>query len=251
MKIFPNTLFATNFLMVLRDSGKWWFMKVLVALSTGLLFSIHQNDLHNQTIGVLTQENQQLIDQQKELLQSHQQLKYINGLAMEFSMDPAIVTLVDHYAREHMQDGGPEWRLLRTPEFMTHIMLSLIYAESKGNTHAIGDNGKARGLTQIWVSTAKEYGEVTPDQLHRPETNIAFSFKHFHGLLKRYRGNLALTLYAWNRGPNKVDSLIDYGKSPENGYAKKIYEAAFVNNRGMLSQGLPVSFMGNESVGMN
>ena len=69
--------------------------------------------------------------------------------------------------------------------------------------------------------------------------------------LCEHPNGLIVQIILMNRGPNKVDSLIDYGKSPENGYAKKIYEAAFVNNRGMLSQGLPVSFMGNESVGMN
>ena len=104
----------------------------------------------------------------------NEHLSYINDLALEFSMDPAIVVLVDRYSREYMKEGGPEWRLVRNPEFMSYIMLSLIYVESKGNTHAVGDGGRARGLTQIWVSTAQDYGEVTAEALHFPETNISF-----------------------------------------------------------------------------
>lgn len=161
-------------------------------------------------------------------------LRYINDLAVEFSMDPFIVTLVDKYARQYVDKGGSEWRLLRTPEFTTYIILSLIYAESKGDPNAVGDHGRARGLTQIWVSTAKAYGDVTARQLMDPETNISFAFKHFHYLLKKYRGNLALALYAWNRGHGKVDRLIEYGKSPVNGFGKKVYEAALLNNEGLL-----------------
>ena len=149
-------------------------------------------------------------------------------------MASTIVTLVDRYSREYMRKSGPEWRLVRTPEFMSYIMLSLIYVESKGNTHAVGDGGRARGLTQIWVSTAQDYGEVTSEALHLPETNLSFAFKHFHQLLKKYQGNITLTLYAWNRGSRKVDRLLEYGESPGNGYARKVYEVALLNNRELL-----------------
>lgn len=166
-----------------------------------------------------------------DLREENDRLRYINSLAVEFSMDPLVVTLVDQYAHQHMNSGGPEWRLLKTPEFLTYIMLSLIYAESKGDPGAVGDGGKARGLTQIWVTTARDYGNVSADQLLDPETNIAYSFKHFHELLKKYRGNLAMVLYAWNRGPGTVDRLLLYGQSPENGYGKRVYQASLDNNR--------------------
>jgi len=194
----------------------------------------------------MDQENQRIQDQLTTFSQENAirisrnaHLSYISGLALEFSLDPAIVVLVDRYSREYMKESGPEWRLVRTPEFMSYIMLSLIYVESKGNTHAVGDGGRARGLTQIWVSTAQDYGEVTAEALHSPETNISFGFKHFHQLLKKYQGNFALTLYAWNRGSRKVDRLLAYGESPGNGYARKVYEAALVNNRERLLVGTP------------
>ena len=182
--------------------------------------------------GQMTQLNKKCEDLKQEA--SH--LRYINSLSVEFSMDPLVVTLVDQYSRQYLKADGPEWRLLKTPEFLTYIMLSLIYAESRGESSAVGDGGRARGLTQIWVSTAKEYGDVSAEQLLDPETNISYSFKHFHGLLKKYHGNLAMVLYAWNRGPGTVDRLLVYGQSPENGYGKRVYEASVSNNREIALQ---------------
>ncbi len=214
--------------MKLQDKGKWWFVTLIAGLMAGFVYLIDQADQLRDQIVVMSEQNQMLTEETE-------RLSYINDLAIEFSMDPAIVTLVDRYSREYMKGSGPEWRLVRTPEFMSYIMLSLIYVESKGNSDAVGDGGKARGLTQIWVSTAREYGEVTAEQLQRPETNISFAFKHFQHLLQKYRGNLALALYAWNRGSGTVDKLLLYGESPQNGYAEKVYEAALVSNRELLT----------------
>jgi len=214
--------------MKLQDKGKWGFVALIAGLMAGFVYLIDQADQLRDQIVVMSEQNQMLTEETE-------RLSYINDLAIEFSMDPAIVTLVDRYSREYMKGSGPEWRLVRTPEFMSYIMLSLIYVESKGNSDAVGDGGKARGLTQIWVSTAREYGEVTAEQLQRPETNISFAFKHFQHLLQKYRGNLALALYAWNRGSGTVDKLLLYGESPQNGYAEKVYEAALVSNRELLT----------------
>ena len=214
--------------MSLQKQGKWWLVGLIGGLLAGCVYLTYQADQLRDQVVVLIEQNQLLTEK-------IDHLSYVNDLAIEFSMDPAIVTLIDRYSRDHMKNGGPEWRLVRTPEFMSYIMLSLIYVESKGNTHAVGDGGKARGLTQIWVSTAKEYGNVTAEQLHRPETNLSFAFKHFQHLLQKYRGNLALALYAWNRGSGKVDKLLVYGESPQNGYAKKVYEAALASNRELLT----------------
>ncbi len=211
-----------------------WLLGLFMTLLGGFLFLVVQGHYLRNEVATLSQFNQTLSQKNQVLSQNNENLRYYYDLATEFALDPMIVTLVDQYARESMSDNGPEWRLVRTPEFMTYIMLSLIYVESKGDTFAVGDGGKARGLTQLWVSTARQYGDVTPEQLHLPETNISFSFKHFRYLLKKYRGNLALALYAWNRGEGKVDKLLVYGESPQNGYAKKVYEAALLNNRDWL-----------------
>ncbi|MDA2923849.1 lytic transglycosylase domain-containing protein, partial [Acidobacteria bacterium AH-259-L09] len=204
--------------MSLREKAKWWSLILVVGLLAGLLSFAYQTDY-----GKMESEIAALSEKNQVLIAENQRLRYINNLAVEFSMDPMIVELVEHYSHEYLKGNGPEWRLLKTPEFMTYIMLSLIYAESKGDASAVGDGGRARGLTQIWVSTARDYGEVTAEKLLDPETNISFAFKHFHHLLKKYSGNLALALYAWNRGSTKVDKLLIYGRSPQNGYARKVY----------------------------
>lgn len=198
----------------------------------GFAFSYHTNFLNRQ----LNHQLSELKEENNTLRHQNGQLEYINNLAVEFSMDPFIVTLVDHYSRKFLKKDNPEWRLMKTPEFMTYIMLSLIYVESRGDPNSIGDHGKARGLTQIWVSTARGYGDVSARQLLDPETNISYSFKHFHYLLTKYKGNLALALYAWNRGHGTVDRLLLYGQSPQNNYGKKVYEAALVNNGGIWGQ---------------
>lgn len=156
----------------------------------------------------------------------------VYNLSVEFGFDPLVVELVNFEAKEVMKVGGNEWRLIQTPAYLTYLMLSLIAVESNGNTWAIGDKGKARGLTQIWTTTAKLYQEdITAEALLNPQVNIEISFKHFHSLLKKYYGNFGLVLYAWNRGSGKVDRLIAYGRAVENGYGRKVYTAALNQNR--------------------
>lgn len=219
--------------MSLKARVAWWTSLMLVGLlgAGWVSFAYQSENVRRQLLSTIEQ-----VSQEKQvLLKENERLRYIQNLAVEFSMEPGIVTVVDYYSRQYVQKDKPEWRLLKTPEFMTYIMLSLIYAESKGDPNAIGDGGKARGLTQIWVSTAREYGDVTAQQLLDAETNISFSFKHFHNLLVKYNGNLAMVLYAWNRGPGTVDKLLSYGQSPENGYARRVYQAALLNNREVLT----------------
>ena len=208
--------------------ARWILAPLTVGLVTGGLFLSLDSAGAAMKIQALEQRNERL-------RQENEHLRLINDLAIEFSMSPYTVELVDHYARQHVDPAQPEWRLVRNPEFMTYLMLSIIYAESKGNPAAIGDSGRARGLTQIWVSTAQQYGKVTAQDLLDPETNIKFAFEHFHYLLKRYRGNLALALYAWNRGPGTVDKLLIYGEAPSNGFGRKVYRAALDNSRRRLN----------------
>lgn len=195
----------------------------------GLLFSTFYPSIP-EPVGISTKKSQ-------DLLAENRHLRYILDLSVEFGLDPYIVTLVDQYSRRYVHTADLEWRFIRTPEYMTYLMLSLIHAESRGVATAVGDNGRARGLTQIWVSTAQQYGEVSANDLLEPETNLHYAFQHFHHLLKRYRGNVALALYSWNRGEGTVDNLLRYGQDPNNGFGKKIYEAALINNREFLVGG--------------
>lgn len=153
------------------------------------------------------------------------------SLSTEFNTTPIIVHIVDYYSRLLVTDD-PEWVLIGTHENFTHMFLSLMWHESKVKANAIGDKGKARGLTQIWTSTAKEYdSEITAKQLLDPETNIKLSMEHFQYLLQVFEGNDKLALLAWNRGKSTVEGLIARGHNPENGFAERVRMAAIEASR--------------------
>ncbi len=161
------------------------------------------------------------------------ELKRKHDLAIEFGFNPIIIEIVDDQAKKAMLTAkGDEFRLIQTQEYLTHIFLSLIYVESKGVVNARGDKGKAYGLTQIWLSTARDYVDnLEPHQLYDPQINIEVSFLHFRHLLAEYRGNFTLALLGWNRGSGKVNKLISWGQSPANGYGAKVFNASVTASR--------------------
>ncbi len=209
------------------------FMKissVIVTLGIGVgvgggaaFYHFRDSQLHIQALESARQELK-LANTELEAQKLH--LEFVADMATQFSVPPNIVDIVHEESVAAVDPTKPEWRLIQTSEFMTYLMLSIIHAESKGDPLAVGDSGKARGLTQIWVTTAQQYGVVTARELHEPATNLRYAFAHFSYLLQRYQGNLALTLYAWNRGEGTVDKLLSYGEVPVNGYGVKIYRAA-------------------------
>lgn len=156
-----------------------------------------------------------------------------HDLAVEFGFNPIIVEIVDNQSREAIADQtGDEFRLIQTHEYLTHIFLSLIYTESQGKIDARGDKGKAYGLTQIWLSTARDYvDDLEPGMLYDPQVNVEISFLHFRHLLTEYRGNFTLALLAWNRGKGRVDKIIAWGESPANGYGARVFNASVSASR--------------------
>ena len=197
---------------------------LLCALLALSIFVIHANTAS------YAEKSKALEGELNGIISEYEDLSYKYFLAIEFSFDPLIVELVEAEAAKVFADTQGEFRLIRTPEYLAYLFLSLIYVESKGNVYAVGDNGKARGLTQIWTTTAKAYDEeITPEALFDPQTNIRLGFRHFVELLRHYKGNFALALYGWNRGQSRVDKLIAYG-TVENGYGAKVYQAALVTN---------------------
>lgn len=166
-------------------------------------------------------------------VQEQADLKRRYDLAIEFGFNPIVVEIVDDQSREAFAHAkGDEFRLIQTHEYLTHIFLSMIYTESKGVIDARGDKGKAYGLTQIWLSTARDYApELEPHELYDPQINVAVSMLHFRYLLQEYRGNFTLALLAWNRGKGKVDSMIAWGRSPANGYGAKVFNASVTATR--------------------
>src|SRR5439155_9059863 len=103
------------------------------------------------------------------------------------------------------------------------LAFRLVKIESNFNPKAKSKVG-AIGYTQIRPSTARLYEPgLTTQQLYDRSTNLRLGFRYLRDLLERYDGNpeakLRLALLAYNRGPGKVQELLDAGRDPQNGYA--------------------------------
>ncbi|HEX4575664.1 MAG TPA: transglycosylase SLT domain-containing protein [Gemmatimonadales bacterium] len=106
------------------------------------------------------------------------------------------------------------------------LAFRLVKAESNFHPRARSKVG-AIGYTQVLPSTARLYEPgLTTAQLYDRSTNLRLGFRYLRDLLERYEGNpeakLRLALLAYNRGPGKVQELLDAGRDPQNGYASGI-----------------------------
>ena len=87
------------------------------------------------------------------------------------------------------------------------LVASVIAVESNFNPNAVSWRS-ARGLMQLMPETAARFG-VT--RIFDPQQNIEAGTRYLKELLLRYNGDLALTLAAYNAGPDRVEQ---YRKVP-------------------------------------
>ena len=114
------------------------------------------------------------------------------------------------------------------------LLLAIVHTESNFNPLAVSKNG-AVGLMQMMPHTAQELGLKVPkysnqrqpirnantDERFNPTKNLHAGLTYFNKLFEKYRGDLTLTLGAYNVGPSRVRTrgpLISKGKR----FAKRV-----------------------------
>jgi soluble lytic murein transglycosylase-like protein len=91
----------------------------------------------------------------------------------------------------------------RTHGIAPELVASVIAAESNFNPTAVSLKS-ARGLMQLMPRTATRFGVTNAFD---PQQNIDAGTRYLKELLQRYHGDLALTLAAYNAGPNCVEQF--------------------------------------------
>lgn len=90
-----------------------------------------------------------------------------------------------------------------------HWVMSLIRQESSFNPRALS-SANAHGLMQLLPSTARQVARQmklrrpTPSRLFEPELNIRLGTRHFSDLLKKFDGQMEMTLASYNAGADRV-----------------------------------------------
>ena len=100
----------------------------------------------------------------------------------------------------------------------------VVYAESRFNPRAISSAG-AFGLAQVMPKTARIFDpDLANEDLFDSEINLRIGFRYLRAMMDKYGGDLSLALLAYNRGPTRLQTLIDGGLDPRNGYASSVLE---------------------------
>jgi len=162
-------------------------------------------------LGELRALSQSLEATRGELAVARLQLERANAIidySTHYNIPADLAAAIYDVALSEGVDPGLAFRLVRT--------------ESGFNPNAKSKAG-AFGYTQVLPSTARLYEPgLTNRQLFDRSTNLRLGFRYLRDLLERYNGNLRLALLAYNRGPGKVQELLDAGRDPQNGYSTAI-----------------------------
>lgn len=130
----------------------------------------------------------------------------------------------DYYSQEFTDLPREIWQLLFPKPYIRviqryaainhldpYLVMGLIRQESGFNTHATSYSN-ARGLMQIVPSTvthSRRYRNTVAKRLYIPAYNVRFGCAYLRELLKRYHGNAAQAVAAYNAGPTRVDRWLN------------------------------------------
>ena len=152
----------------------------------------------------------------REFLRAQALLDY----AARFNLDPALTASIYDIALEEGLD----------PE----LGFRVVYAESRFNPKAKSSAG-ALGLAQVMPKTARIFDPGLADEdLFDAEVNLRIGFRFLRQLLDGYQGELSLALLAYNRGPTRLNELLEEGLDPRNGYATSVLEGYRPSESGQL-----------------
>ena len=107
--------------------------------------------------------------------------------------DPTFRDLIEAAAKRHSVDAD--------------LIASVIAVESNFDPKAVSRKN-ARGLMQLLPETAERFGVK---DIFDPQENIDAGTRYLKELLQKYNNDLALTLAAYNAGPDRVQQ---YGRVP-------------------------------------
>jgi hypothetical protein len=131
----------------------------------------------------------------------------------QISTDPAFTALPPdqqaHLKQQYVSEFGKERITQAAKDYGVPVDLAhkIAHTESSMNPNAVSPKG-ALGLFQLMPDTAKTLGV---DPTH-PDQNIRGGLQYFSQQLKKFGGDVAKALAAYNAGPSHVEALIQkYG----------------------------------------
>ena len=105
------------------------------------------------------------------------------------------------------------------------IAYRLVQVESNFKRTARSSAG-ALGFTQIQVATARHYDRtVTETKLMNRDLNLRLGFRYLKDLMVQFDHDSHLALLAYNRGPGRVEQILEEGGNPRNGYSSAVLKA--------------------------
>ncbi|MHC4223561.1 MAG: lytic transglycosylase domain-containing protein [Planctomycetota bacterium] len=113
------------------------------------------------------------------------------------------------------------------------LALAVMHAESRGDPRAVS-RARAIGLMQLRLPTASEMAgrQLRESELFDPRLNAHLGCRYLYQLLRRYDGDLRLTLMAYNAGPGNLEKWQRLESDPQ----VILKKHAFAQTRGYVAK---------------